>query len=367
MGIIYIIGVVQAFFIEFMLLNKKNKSLPDKILAAWMFFLGLHLFLYYLVYSEIHAEYPLILGIHAPLAMTHGPFLLLYVQSLISKTTSFNLVNLAHFTPSLSYYIVLTPIFLLPTEEAHHFVFQILPNNPPLYVEIYSVLTDLSGVTYVTWSLILLRKHQKTIGDTFSYTEEVNLKWLRNLILGMAVIWFTVLVANFMGDVEGSNLVFAVAVLFVFLVGYKGSRQGTIFTDDLQKPLTKVAGAKYQKSSLTQDLAETYLEQLTVYIEEEKPFLESRLTLPQLASQLEMNPNYLSQVINDKLNQNFYDFINGHRVNEFKERVQADTNNRYTLLAHAHESGFSSKSSFNEVFKKLEGMTPSEYQKSRKA
>lgn len=364
MGIIYIIGTVQAFFIEFMLLNKKNKTLPDKILAIWMFFFGYHLFSYYLIFSEIHAEFPMILGVHAPIALIHGPFLLLYVQSLIGKKQTFERINLLHFITPLSYYVFLSPIFFLPEDEILKFVFEQLPTNPPLYIEIYSVLTDLSGVTYVIWSLLILKRHQKNIGDNFSFTEEVNLKWLRNIILGMAVLWFTVVATSIMTDDNlGSSIVFGVAVVFIFLIGYKGSRQGIIFTDEFQKTIPKEPLTKYQKSSLTSDQAKEYLDRLAQYVKQEKPYIESRLTLPQLAGQLEMNHNYLSQVINDKLNQNFYDFINGHRIAEFKERLSNDTSNRYTFLAHAHESGFSSKSSFNEVFKKIEGKTPSQYLK----
>lgn len=98
-------------------------------------------------------------------------------------------------------------------------------------------------------------------------------------------------------------------------------------------------------------------------MEKEKPYLENKITLPVLASQLNMNPNYLSQVINDKLNQNFYDFINNYRVEEFKRRLNYKTAGNYTLVGHALESGFSSKSSFQEVFKKFTGQTPSQYQR----
>jgi len=367
MGIIYIIGVVQAFFMEFMLLNKKNKALPDKILAIWMFFFGYHLFSYYLIYSGIHVEFPSILGVHAPLALLHGPFLLLYVQSLIGKKQIFERIKLLHFITPLSYYAFLLPVFFLPKNEILKFVFEVLPTNPPLFIEVYSILTTFSGITYVAWSLLLLKRHQKNIGDNFSFTEEVNLKWLRNLILGMAVLWTVVLATDFMAnnDDEGSEIVFGVAVLFVFLIGYKGSRQGLIFSDGVREGQVKEAVEKYQKSSLTLDLTEQYLNRLIKYMDEKKPFLESRLTLPQLARQLDINANYLSQVINEKLGQNFYDFINRYRVNEFKERLKNDTANRYTLLAHAHESGFSSKSSFNEVFKKVEGITPSQFLKSK--
>jgi len=368
MGIIYIIGIVQAFFIEFILLNKKRKSLSDKILAVWMFFIGFLLFFYYLYFKEYYYEYPHTLGVALPLPLIHGPFLLLYVTSLIDRHQHFNKINLIHFIPALSYYVMMIPKFALSGPDKLAYVFKELPVSAPIYVDVYSYLFDISGVVYVTWSLILLRKHQKTIGENFSYTEKINLNWLRNIIVGMAIIWITVIMANFLQDDIGDNLIYLTVVLFVFLVGYYGSRQGIIFTDQFDypdpPPIEVVPKSKYQKSGLTKEMIQDYLTRLNEYMANEKPYLESKMTLPDLAFRLDLNPNYLSQVINDQLGQNFYDFINKYRVEEFKHRLQNPRAKNYTFLGHALESGFSSKSSFNEVFKKLTGQTPSEYQRS---
>jgi len=368
MGIVYIIGIVQAFFIEFLLLNKKKKNLSDKILAVWIFFLGIHLFLYYLLFIEYHQQYPIVLGLAVPLPLVHGPFLLFYVSSLISKHQGFKRLHLLHFIPSFTYYALLVPIFILPLEGQRAFVFEQIPIDPPLYVIIFNYLVDVSGVVYVTWSLILLRKHQKNIGDNFSYTDKINLIWLRNVIIGMALIWIAVLAGNFLEDLESSNLVFGTVVLFIFLIGYFGIRQGAIFTNRFaDSPGSKEPAVKYQKSKLNSEQIQKYLDQLLALMDEEKPHLESRLTLPKLAGKLSLSHNYLSQIINEQLKQNFYDFINSYRVEEFKQRVEKDKSDRFTLLAHAHESGFSSKSSFNEVFKKITSIAPSEYQRQLKS
>ena len=367
MGIVYIIGVVQAYFIVILLLNKKSKSLSDKILALWMFITGTHLLLFYLDFEGYTLRYPLILGIAVPLPLVTGPFLYLYVRTLISKSQKFKLHYFLHFIPALTYYAFLFPVYLMTREEQLSFIYDVVPVNEPLYITIFAFLIDLSGIVYIVWSLILLRNHKKFIDENFSFEENINLRWLRNVILGIALIWTIVLLGTLWNEIDFSGYVYIAVVIFIFLIGYFGIRQGSIFSNyrpsQTSEGTTDSPANKYQKSTLNSDQAKAYLEKLLEYMEQEAPYLESRLTLPQLALKLNVNSNHLSQVINENLDQNFYHFINGYRIKEFKERVESDTKNRYTLLAHASESGFSSKSSFNEVFKKITGITPSEYKR----
>jgi len=96
-------------------------------------------------------------------------------------------------------------------------------------------------------------------------------------------------------------------------------------------------------------------------VEKEKIFTESEITLTQLAARLNIHPNYLSQVINEKEETNFYDYINPLRIQEFKRLAALPENKKYTLLSLAFECGFNSKSSFNRYFKKVAGVSPSEY------
>jgi len=364
MTIIFIIGFVQAFFICIILLNKKNKSLSDKILTVWIFIIGLHLLLFYFHYINYNQELPHLLGFLVPLPLVQGPFLLIYVASLINEDQKFNKLFLLHFIPALSYYILLSPIMLLPASEKLHYVFEVLSVKTPLYFDVFDILVNISGPVYIIWSLIVLKKHYRHIKETFSYTEKINLKWLRNLILGMVIIWIAVLFTNFIDENIGSTIIFSSVSLFVFLIGYFGIRQGVIFTDPMEnaKPNSLETKEKYQKSPLNANQSQSILDRLLLFMKEEKPYLESKLTLPQLANRFDTNPNYLSQVINEKLNQNLYDFINKYRVEEFKKRLKNKDAPNYTLFGHAQNSGFSSKSSFHEVFKKHTGQTPSQYQ-----
>ena len=97
------------------------------------------------------------------------------------------------------------------------------------------------------------------------------------------------------------------------------------------------------------------------YMQQHKPYLNPSLTIHELAAGLQLPPHVLSKVINDGFGQNFFDFVNAYRVDEFKHLMAAPQARQYTLLAVALEVGFNSKTAFNRAFKKQTEQTPREY------
>jgi ligand-binding sensor domain-containing protein/AraC-like DNA-binding protein len=118
---------------------------------------------------------------------------------------------------------------------------------------------------------------------------------------------------------------------------------------------------RYSKSPLNREKADEINRRLTDYLQSEKVYLESDLSLHKLAARLGVRPNYLSQVINQFHNRNFFEFINMYRIEEAK-RLLAETTLK--IEAVAYDSGFNSLSTFNSAFKKFTGSTPSAYRKS---
>ena len=99
-------------------------------------------------------------------------------------------------------------------------------------------------------------------------------------------------------------------------------------------------------------------------MEAERPYRNKDLNLPDLAGSLYTTPHKLSEVLNSQLDQSFYDFVNGYRVRDVQQRLTDNQSQHLTLLSLALDAGFASKSTFNSVFKKLTGQTPSEYRRS---
>ena len=107
------------------------------------------------------------------------------------------------------------------------------------------------------------------------------------------------------------------------------------------------------------------LEQLKQLMDEDEIYLNPSLSLRELAKSLQIHPNKLSWLINENLGKNFNEYINGWRLTAFQQKAVDPENSNITLLGLAYESGFNSKSVFNEFFKRSTGLTPRAWVKSR--
>ncbi|MEW7289199.1 tetratricopeptide repeat protein [Aquimarina sp. 2304DJ70-9] len=118
---------------------------------------------------------------------------------------------------------------------------------------------------------------------------------------------------------------------------------------------------KYRTSTLSEEEREKYMQQILDFMETEKPYLDSELTLGKLAEELTMVPYHLSEVLNEALRKSFYDFINIYRVEAVKQFMADPKTSNLTLLGIAFDAGFNSKTAFNRAFKKATGLSPSKY------
>jgi AraC-like DNA-binding protein len=400
---IYIIGIAISFFLSVLLLLKKNKSTADKILAGWLSFIGLHLFLFYSFLTGKIYSWPWLLGIHFPFPLLHGPALYIYAAALTGNLNASNKKYLLHFIPAALCYVYLLHFFLLPSEEK----INVFKNRGAGYETFNSVIVAaiiVSGIVYVILTLLLHWKHRRKIVNEFSNIERINLDWIQYLMYGIAIIWAFVI----FGD---DNLIFIAVVFYVLFMGFFGIRQTPVFmthhqpetqpdspveknliSEDARKnfgalefsvPVTQTPAekkleniheaehaaeangerSKYQKSGLDEEELQRIHGQLTALMEREKLYTNPELTLGEAAQQLNVHPNYLSQVINSVTKKNFYDYINSQRVEEFNRMVRNAKNQKFTLLSLAFECGFNSKTSFNRNFRKVTGLSPSQYLK----
>jgi len=101
-------------------------------------------------------------------------------------------------------------------------------------------------------------------------------------------------------------------------------------------------------------------------MQNEKLYRETELTIQNLADRIEFPSYRVSQAINEGIKKNFYDLVNSYRVEEAKRLLLDSKNKNYTILSIGFEAGFNSKTTFNTVFKKFTGLTPTDFRERQK-
>ncbi|GAK91092.1 transcriptional regulator [Nonlabens ulvanivorans] len=115
------------------------------------------------------------------------------------------------------------------------------------------------------------------------------------------------------------------------------------------------------KNTFKLDKNNEHYKSLIALFEKDQVFLQSELTLDILSSKLGISKSYLSSLINQTTDQNFYHFVNSYRADYLIKLFKSNKNKNFTILSLAYESGFNSKSTFQSFFKKYTGKTPSQY------
>ncbi|WP_026812573.1 helix-turn-helix domain-containing protein [Arenibacter certesii] len=373
MTYILFIASFNAFFFLALLLQKRTKQLHDKILIFWLQSLGLATATYALskVYFAPSAIlYSAIIGTF----LLHGPFLYLYTSALTLNEKYFKVKNLLHFAPFLVFMLYLFIANQFPEYSNRITIDHVSGDstNPPVLFLLFLIITALSGPSYF---LLAHRMFQIQMSSSFNVSaKEINMDWLKKLILVFGVVWTLLIVIAVIHHVFHlftmdfcTNGLFLVLSVFIILIGYFGLKQTDVFVSIpvLEAKIATVdAEVKYAASKLEDDELQNCCNKVGLYMKSNRPYLDPDLTLPKLAQDLNVSTHHLSQVINEMHEKNFFNFINKYRVAEVKRKIQDPKYQNYSLLGIAYESGFNSKSAFNRVFKNVTGTTPSRFRDS---
>jgi AraC-like DNA-binding protein len=364
------IGSIHALYISLLIISKKQKSTDNYILATLMFLMFVAFGIYFISeYFQLKVLQVFIWNI----SMLIAPVFYLYAYALIQENFKLSRKWIWFLSPYLFSNLYLLYVFVFYTEKEINTLFK----EPNIFKEIslfnfFSILELFVVPAIMLLIFLKLRKHEVKVFSLFSNTENRDLKWLKFLAFGMIGIWMIINTSLLFSPENSEEYLiygFGFSTVFIFYMGYYGIKQSVVFDIPMIIISPKenlLEGKKYGKSELKESEIIDYSERLIPYMETKKPYLDDDLNLYSLADGLNISTHKLSQLLNTNFNQSFYEFINLYRVEEFKRRIQNDHTNNLTILAIALESGFSSKSSFNRVFKSVTGLTPIQYSKTVK-
>lgn len=227
------------------------------------------------------------------------------------------------------------------------------------YVQIREMISI--GYSLVVIFLVLkkLKAYQAKLKNRTVILTNVSVEWVKNSILALLALCVLWIVGQLEFLFYGENVLsfhptWILMGLLVFWLGY---------FIILRRDIFEVPTAKETTLTPLSDKTEAHFKRVIQLIEREKLYRNPALSMDLLAKKSNLSNGYLSQIINQKEGKNFYDFINTYRVEEVKAHLKDSNYDHYSILGIGLEAGFQSKSTFNAVFKKMTGMTPTQFKK----
>lgn len=150
--------------------------------------------------------------------------------------------------------------------------------------------------------------------------------------------------------------------VWVHISLYIGIRAYPRFFFELKREIRKKRYEKSMLRGLDTDLIKDRLEELMA---DEGLFRDSDVSLAAVAERLSITSHQLSQMLNERMNTGFWDFVNRYRIDEARKLLRDNPDSN--IISVCFQVGFNSKSSFNSAFKKMTGMTPREFKRGRPA
>jgi AraC-like DNA-binding protein len=251
----------------------------------------------------------------------------------------------------------------------------------PLGIEDCTSLSDLrllhrwaaigSMLAYAVAALIVLRPHLERIKQSYSTIDDVKLSWLKVLnwvfLVAVTIALCFELRSLFVDDsvVSAGLIILYAPLLLSALMAAFGVWQSEIITKIPTGELTDNAESspKYKTSSLTDAQTREIWSELQQVMSIERPYLAHGLKISDLATQIDIPTNHLSETINGYAGQSFYEYINLYRVDDAKQLLSDATKDQLSIIDIGLEAGFKSNSTFYTQFKKYQGQTPLQYRK----
>ena len=321
-----------------------------------------------LSYYGFYEQFPALAHLEDGLILVVGPLLYFYTLSMIYMDFSFRKYHALHLLP----FILVTVIYqtyyhLQPVEDQKLIQTAITQQQLPVVFYVVISLIYLQVGAYLCYSFSEVHRYRAKIKDRFSSIDKINLDWLAFMLWFVLVVFLISVVYTFL-PATGLRRVFEESIMvpfcgiFIFTnaVVWKGLKQPEIFSG------IEYAGTeerKYSGSPLTDNEKAQILQRLEHIVRAEKPYLQSDLTIDQLAEKINTSSKKLSQTINASFRQNFFDYVNTYRIEEAKRIMKESLDPKLTVLEVMYQSGFNSKSSFNSIFRKETGRTPSEFRR----
>lgn len=377
-----LLGGVQGVFLAAALSFRPTNRRANRLLAALLLAMAT-----YLIVGAYHlggyvSRWPWAFGWTHPLPLLFGPLVYLYARHAADGDRPLRAVDALHAIPAIFLVGWSLPVYLLPASEklALYAQFQARQIPETLVQNLWASwwLKTVSGAVYTVATIRVVRQHRRAMEQQYSSLRSVTLDWLVLLGAASAAAWGVVIAAGAAEPLRlvpqgtGDQLVTLVMTVAIFLLGYRGLQQPEIHVvevppakvapvaaTDSTEPSERILERNTERSTLTPGTARALMERLRQTMEQQEAWRDADLTLGSLAHMVGTTPHKLSELLNVQVGQSFHDYVNAFRVAEVQRRLRDPEDAHRAVLTLALDAGFASKSTFNAVFRRQTGVTPS--------
>ena len=357
--LVFILGAatIHGFYLAILLFFKRQGQ-AGSLLALAVFSITLYLANYLLFLTGYILHFPHLLGLLGAAIFLVGPGFYFFIKRTLKPKSQWRILDTIHLIPFL--YGCWRSIQLLQVSRERKLTYIEKLMNPESFDFSWWDFFQgtFSSFFLLGYVLVALWICKKEIRISFSDSNIKTIQWLINFCSGFVILivadWLIKMVF-FAIKIPAFSVEYILAALIaiaIHVVGY-------FALGGLSKILS--GNGKYKTSALNEQQIQQYQKQLLNILEKEKPWIKSDLKIADLAAIMQIPSHQLSQILSEGMQTNFFDLINHYRIEEIKIRLTHPKYSHYSILAIALDCGFNNKSTFNRVFKKLTGKTPSKF------
>lgn len=225
-----------------------------------------------------------------------------------------------------------------------------------IFYTLLIILSAVSGTFFLIWSAFAIPKYHKQLKEEFSYTENINLNWLRVIIYTFYCILALWTISSFFENPDYDAIYISCSLVMWIVLDYFIYKHKSVLNELNTDAYTVIPEqpVSAEKNSELKDKIENLFTK-------DKIFLNPQLKITDIADKVGTNRTYVSQFFNQQNSSTFFDYVNSFRI-EYACKLLSGTNENITVISE--KSGFSNIQSFYRVFSRIKGMTPAAYRNS---
>ncbi len=374
-SIVIVLGVLLGVFISYFIIkNSLKKNFANMFMGLFILSISLTMLEGWLNYTGYIFKFLWLSNFAEPLNFLVAGLIYLFIETQLegSKKNRY----WPHFLPFVFWLGICMFYYLQPDAVKYNDSIDVMQLDIPRVAEnqlfsddplgIRSYTNLLTGIYFSIYLVLGSKKlwmKARSQGENILNTTNRTLKSVRNITVHIILVTviFILVKLLFKNDV-GDHFIYLYLSFMIFMTAVRMMNKSTYY--DEVSTFLEVPNLKYKKSSLDDTEKNVILDSIVSQMENDKYFLSSTASLSGLSKTINESSHHVSQVINEKLNQSFFEMLATYRVEEAKAFLKTELGKKLTIEEVAERVGYNSKSAFNTAFKKITSQTPSTFRDS---